>query len=268
MAAYYCKFCRKADANDNVMLIGQFKICRRCRKVLVPIEGDQASISEDVHLANHDVEAKLLTKEAKIFTQDRINLTLAECLNKLRIDAKNIEALFCMAKIYYTKQDLELAKMYLDKVLLLKPDFQEAIEWQTKLNPELLTKDKLKEANIDMLLERVSDLVEDKRFENAYHILMLCIEKEPNHVESRQALASVCFELGNYVQAVKQLNWLKGILPNKEYAEFNLGVAFYASEHYQRALACFREAFSLSRDPVLSSQAQEFISFILERKKN
>ena len=119
--------------------------------------------------------------------------------------------------------------------------------------------------NIELLLEQVSDLIEDRLYEKAQDLLKVCIKKNPGHIESRQALASVYFELGHYEQAVKQLNWLKGMIEYKEYAEFNLGVAFYAMQQYKRALACFKEAFSLSRDPALSKQAQAFIDIILKK---
>ena len=262
MSVYYCKFCNKVSEEKQVLIIGAYKICRHCQKLMVPLGGDEVSLSQDA-LSQESSQVRLNhLVEAKILKQDSINLTLAECLDKLRSNPKDVDALFCMAKIYYTKNDLKLAKTYLEKALSLKPDYQDALKWQAKLNPDSLKKENIKEVNIDFLLEQVSDLIEDRLYEKAQDFLRLCIKKDPSHIESRQALASVCFELGDYQQAIKQLNWLKGMIENKEYAEFNLGVAFYALQEHKRALACFKEAFSVSRDPDLSKQAQAFIDII------
>ena len=262
MSVYYCKFCNKVSEEKQVLIIGAYKICRHCQKLMVPLGGDEVSLSQDA-LSQESSQVRLNhLVEAKILKQDSINLTLAECLDKLRSNPKDVEALFCMAKIYYTKNDLKLAKTYLEKALSLKPDYQDALKWQAKLNPDSLKEENIKEVNIDFLLEQVSDLIEDRLYEKAQDLLRICIKKDPSHIESRQALASVCFELGDYKHAIKQLNWLKGMIENKEYAEFNLGVAFYALQEHKRALACFKEAFSVSRDPDLSKQAQAFIDII------
>ena len=269
MAVVYCKTCSKACLDSQALKIGPFRVCSKCRKLMMPMRGEEAHISEQVvaDLREHGINpASFKTaRSTKIYDASSINLVLAECLDQLRHNPQDVKALVSLAKIYFTKNDLSLAKQYLEKALSVDTNCEEALSLMLKLNPKKAAQVNLENMNVEDVFNECVRLYNDQQFEEAFYILKQCVEKHPLELEFRKLFASVCFELGDFPTAVKHLNVLKGSTQNKAYVEFNLGVVFFAQEKFLRAKACFKEAFSHTKDKELSDQCRQFIE-VLEAK--
>ena len=273
MAVVYCKSCRVAFSEKRALRIAHFRICPKCKQFMVEIHGDDFELTEasasdlDKGVFNLDLNFPKSVRSSHIYAHSSINMTLVEALDHLRHDVKDVSALITLGKIYFSKDDMLLAKVYLEKALAIEPANEEALKWFAKLDPEKAAKDNMDHLNMDDLVQTCMQLYQDRQYEQVESILIRCIAKDSSRIDIREMLASVSFELGNYTQAIKQLNWLKGIGQNLAFIEFNLGVAFYAQKKYDRALACFKESFSKSNDEHLSQQCSEFMNYIKDQSE-
>lgn len=240
---------------------------------MVELLGDEFELTEhsaeaiDKGTFDLDLEFSKKAKSNHIYRTTSINMTLVEALDHLRHDIKDVSALITLGKIYFSKDDTVLAKVYLKKALDLEPNNEEALKWYAKLDPEKAAEESIDHLDINDLFKKCVELYQNRQYEQVESILIHCVAKDSQRIDIREMLASVSFELAKYEQAIKHLNWLKGMSQNIAFIEFNLGVAFYAQQKMARALACFKEAFAKSNDESLSKQCEDFIVF-LENKKS
>lgn len=268
MAVVYCKSCRLAFPERRALRIAHFKICPKCKKFMIELVGDEYALTEkavddlDKGVFDLDLNFAKKAKSSHIYRHASLDMTLVEALDHLRHDVKDVKALITLGKIYFSKDDAVLAKVYFQKALALEPDNEEALEWYAKLDPQKASEENIEHLNIDDIFDKCVALYQDRQYEQVESILVNCLHKAGKRSDIREMLSSVSFELGKYDQAIKHLNFLKGLGKNLAFIEFNLGVSFYAQKKYSRALACFKEAFSKSQDEAFSNQCESFIQFI------
>ena len=99
--------------------------------------------------------------------------------------------------------------------------------------------------NVSKLLNEAYSLHEAGRLVEAEAIYQKIIAKYPKNFEARSLLGSVCFQRGDYEEAIRQIDVALRVNPNAAFAHNNRGKILINLQKFDESLASFDRAISL-----------------------
>ncbi|MHA1987187.1 MAG: tetratricopeptide repeat protein [Promethearchaeota archaeon] len=111
--------------------------------------------------------------------------------------------------------------------------------------------------NIEELLEKAMNLVNQEKFTEALEILESLYKSNPNSEEVKNNLIETLFTYGGYLNDEYTLQYQEAkevfkkiiqIAPNNHRAHYNLGIANFNLEHIEQAKQCYEKALKIKPD--------------------
>ncbi|MGA0241619.1 MAG: tetratricopeptide repeat protein [Candidatus Marinamargulisbacteria bacterium] len=264
MGVYYCKQCHCATLPETAATDGRHLFCKKCDIPLVNLGSEDSQISIQGHLESQIPTGATPTSHhptpAKHYTMNKKDTVLIDCQAKLNENPRDIQALYTLAKWYYTHNNINAAGAIAKQVISLAPDFSPAHTLLSQLNTPK-TNDTLPE-DVKTLETMGRHYMTKNNLDYAMDIFKKILSINSKHTAAQRYLADIYTQKNQFNDAIHILNQLSLQRPDDPVILFNLAVACYNAGDIKRAKSNLNAAKQHSPSSDMLIEINQFISYL------
>jgi len=122
MRLLYCKSCKKII---EVKKPPYPEKCPTCKKKLSYFGKENVTLTGK---ADEEKIPSVLSGKGQIYHNPQIEMQILECLDALKHQPENTHALYHLGTLFYTKNAVASARQTLERIFIMEPTHQEALE--------------------------------------------------------------------------------------------------------------------------------------------
>ena len=132
MSLLVCSRCNQGIDSQKAIAGNGVYLCPKCKCALSYFGGESVTLSTPLEIEKYDqihsrdVLSGFLGRKPVSYQNPEINVMILDCLDSLKHNPKNIDALYSLAKLYYAQGDLKRAKEIFQNILEVDSHIYEA----------------------------------------------------------------------------------------------------------------------------------------------
>ncbi len=266
MSLYFCNECKNAFLPEKTITDGTHLFCKKCNIQLINLGSETGKVSLQAHLeAQQQTDTSALYHnysliKSKHYQMPKKDPILLDCESKLKENPINENALFTLAKWYYSRGLNNEAVAIAKQITKINPEFMEAHDFLSQQNTSRKV-DSLPE-NIPTLEDMGINYLNSNNIDQAEAVFKKILEMDSKHPAAQRYMADIFTQKNQFENAIHILNRLSLQFPEDTNILFNLAVACYNANDFSRAKSNLKAAKKLTKDVDYIREINQFLDHI------
>ena len=155
-----------------------------------------------------------------------------------KLSPSNTQILYSLGYLYYTKNDVPMAKKYIDTALTADPTNQNALQLRQYITQQ----------DSNVVMNKVVAFMNEGNYSESRKLLERILQDNPSDFQSYYYLGHVSYATQKYEDAAR--NFSAAIKNNPEYAlsYYSLGLAYDKLKEFNKSLAAYQQFLQMESD--------------------